>query len=138
VTIISVITGFSLKVLLTRNFDWADEFSGGSGALIHEDYLDLMKASTVLFHPFRMIIMQTLSFHGSAEYRELRNSIPEMTDGNLASHLRVLEGCGYIRCHKEIVGRKLRTSYELTEEGRKSFAEMKISLRRLVLDESAV
>lgn len=106
--------------------------------MIHEDYLDLVKSSTVLFQPYRMIIMQTLSLHGNAEYRELKNAIPEMTDGNLASHLRVLESYGFIRCHKEIVGRKLRTSYEIREEGRKSFGELKNSLRRLVSDESAI
>jgi DNA-binding HxlR family transcriptional regulator len=106
----------------------------GFEGLIREDYIDLMKSPTMLFHPYRLIIMQTLSYHGNVEYRELKHSIPEITDGNLASHLRVLENSGYLRCHKEIVGRKPRTSYEITEKGRKSFEEMKNSLRKLVVE----
>jgi DNA-binding HxlR family transcriptional regulator len=106
----------------------------GFEEFVREDYLDLMKTPTVLFHPFRLIVMQTLAFHGNVEYRELKNSIPEITDGNLASHLRALESSGYIRCHKEIVGRKPRTSYEITEKGRNSFEEMKNSLRKLVTE----
>jgi DNA-binding HxlR family transcriptional regulator len=106
----------------------------GFGGSIREDYLDLVKSPTVLFHPYRLIIMQTLSYHGNVEYREMRHSIPDITDGNLASHLRALEGCRYIRYHKEIVGRKPRTSYEITEEGRKAFEEVKGSLRKLVIE----
>ena len=104
--------------------------------LVHEDYLDLVNLPTILFHPYRMLIMQTLIFHGNVEFRELRYGIPEMTDGNLASHLRLLERSGYVRCHKEIVDRKLRTSYEITANGRKSFEELKQSLRKMVADES--
>lgn len=104
------------------------------GGLIREDYLDLMGSPTVLFHPYRLIIMQTLSYHGNVEYRALKHSIPEITDGNLASHLRMLESSGYVRCHKEIVGRKPRTSYEITEKGRTSFEEIKNSLRKLVAE----
>jgi DNA-binding HxlR family transcriptional regulator len=106
----------------------------GFEEFVREDNLDLIRNPAMLFHPFRLIIMQTLTFHGNVEYRELRNSIPEITDGNLASHLRALESSGYIRCHKEIVGRKPRTSYEITEKGRTSFEEMKNSLRKLVAE----
>jgi DNA-binding HxlR family transcriptional regulator len=103
--------------------------------LIREDYLDLIDIPAILFHPYRMLIMQALILHGNVEFRQLKYAIPEMTDGNLASHLRVLERSGYVHCHKEIVDRKLRTSYEITENGRKSFERLKQSLRKMVGNE---
>lgn len=97
-----------------------------------EGYLDLMRSPINLFHPYRLLIMQTLLLHGSAEFRQLRCNLPEITDGNLASHLKVLERSGYIHCHKEIVDRKLRTSYEITENGRTAFLQLKNSIEKAI------
>lgn len=104
----------------------------GSKTIFPEDYLDLIKAPVKLFHPYRLLIMQTLVLHGNAEFRQLRPNIPEITDGNLASHLGVLERLDLIKCHKEIVNRKLRTSYEVTEKGRKAFEQLIDSLKRMM------
>jgi len=106
--------------------------------LFPEDYLDLINAPTKLFHPYRLLIMKTLVLHGNVEFRQLRHNIPEITDGNLASHLGVLEKTGYVCCHKEIVNRKLRTSYEITEKGRKDFEQLMNSLQKVIAHESNV
>lgn len=45
----------------------------------------------------------------------------EVTDGNLASHLRNLENAEYIRVNKTFVGRKPLTNYSAKEEGKKAF-----------------
>lgn len=82
--------------------------------------------------------MKTLMLHGTAEFRQLKYNIPEITDGNLASHLGVLEKLGYLRCHKEVVNRKLRTSHEITAKGRKIFEEFKTSLKKMIEDEAKV
>ena len=101
----------------------------------HEDDLALLVAPTKLFHPYRLLIMNTLKLHGNVEFRQLKHNIPQITDaraqitdGNLAGHLRVLEKSGYIHCHKEVVNRKLRTSYEITTKGRKAFEQLKTLL----------
>ena len=75
-----------------------------------------------------MLIMKDLILHGNAEFRQLKPTIPGMTDGNLASHLRILEQSKYIQIQKEIVDRKIRTSYEVTELGREAFAQLKKAL----------
>ena len=106
--------------------------------LFPEDYLDLINAPTKLFHPYRLLIMKTLVLHGNVEFRQLRHNIPEITDGNLASHLGVMEKTGYVHCHKEIVNRKLRTSYEITEKGRKDFEQLVNSLQKVIAHESNV
>ncbi|NVK48475.1 MAG: transcriptional regulator [Cyclobacteriaceae bacterium] len=45
----------------------------------------------------------------------------EVTDGNLASHLRNLENQGYIQVEKIFLGRKPQTNYQATKTGRKAF-----------------
>lgn len=47
----------------------------------------------------------------------------ELSDGNLASHLRKLEDAAYAEMRKGFVGRKTQTSYRVTELGRRRFAE---------------
>lgn len=100
--------------------------------IVPEDYLDLINAPGKLFHPYRLLITQSLMLHGIVDFRQLRFSIPEITDGNLASHLGVLERSGYVHCHKEVIKRKLRTSYEITEEGRNAFSQLMDSLKKMM------
>jgi len=76
--------------------------------------------------------MKTLTLHGNVEFRQLKHNIPQITDGNLAGHLRLLEKSGYIRCHKEVVNRKLRTSYEITAKGRNAFEQLITALKRMI------
>ena len=45
----------------------------------------------------------------------------DVTDGNLASHLRSLENSGYVTFKKEFLERKPNTRYSVTEEGKKAF-----------------
>lgn len=96
--------------------------------LITEHYLSLIDAPTELFNPYRMLIMQDLSGNAVVEYRQLKHSIPEITDGNLASHLRVLERAGYIKMQKEILDKKIRTSIELTDKGLAAYNRLKETL----------
>ena len=69
----------------------------------------------------RLGIMSVLVANGSSDFATLK-SLLELTDGNLASHVRSLEEAGYLRCEKKFVGRKPNTTYIITEEGRNAFA----------------
>lgn len=103
-----------------------------------EDDFDLISAPIKLFHPYRMIIMKAIMLHGNVEFRQLKHNIHGITDGNLASHIGVLEKSGYVRCHKEVVKRKLRTSYEITKKGRKDFRQLKDSLKKMIGNEPKI
>lgn len=103
-----------------------------------EDNFDLIKAPTKLFHPYRLLIMKTLKLHGNVEFRQLKYNIPDITDGNLASHLGVLEKLGYIQSQKEIENRKLRTSYEITKKGMKDYQKLMIALKKLMNHETNI
>ena len=92
---------------------------------VEDNDFTLKKIPMVLFHPDRMIIMKALFYHGNVDFRHLKYSIPEITDGSLASHLKALERFGFITVHKNVIRRKLRTSYVITDEGRKAFMKGK-------------
>lgn len=59
---------------------------------------------------------------GEQSFKDLKE-ITGSTDGNLGAQLLKLEDMGYLSSKKEFVGRKPRTSYELTELGVNSFRE---------------
>jgi DNA-binding PadR family transcriptional regulator len=45
----------------------------------------------------------------------------DLTDGNLFSHLGKLEEAGYVNVEKKTKGKKSKTLYSLTKEGRVAF-----------------
>lgn len=68
----------------------------------------------------RLGIMSVLVVNEWVGFNRLKE-ILEVSDGNLASHIKTLEGKDYVTFKKEFVGRKPQTSYAVTENGRKAF-----------------
>ncbi len=97
--------------------------------------LDILKLPAKIFEPHRLLIMKDLYLHGQAEFRQLKHGLG-LSDGNLFSHLRVLEHEDYIMMDKEIVDKKIRTTYEMTAKGRAEFGKFLSALSFLArLDE---
>ena len=70
----------------------------------------------------RLGIMSILSVNEWIDFNTLKEYL-EVTDGNLATHLRALEGGGMITVRKQFIGRKPRTSYHISERGKEAFFE---------------
>jgi len=68
----------------------------------------------------RLGLMSLLMIDETVDFNTLKESL-EITDGNLASHLKNLEKLEYIAVQKEFVGRKPRTTYSATGIGKKAF-----------------
>lgn len=68
----------------------------------------------------RLRIMSILMVNEQYDFNSFKELL-EVTDGNLASHLRNLENAEYIRVEKTFSGRKPLTNYSATEEGKKAF-----------------
>lgn len=68
----------------------------------------------------RLGIMAVLMVNEDVDFNTLKELL-SLTDGNLASHARALEELGYIVCRKTFVGRKPKTSFEATQEGKRAF-----------------
>lgn len=64
--------------------------------------------------------MSILLANNKASFNDLKELL-EVTDGNLASHLKYLEKENYISVKKSFIDRKPNTIYELTEAGRMAF-----------------
>lgn len=68
----------------------------------------------------RLRIMSILMVNEQFDFNSFKELL-EVTDGNLASHLRNLENAEYIRVEKTFAGRKPLTNYSATESGKTAF-----------------
>ena len=68
----------------------------------------------------RLGIMSALVVNEYFDFNSLKELL-EVTDGNLASHLKSLEKSKFVTFKKEFLGRKPNTKYSATEEGREAF-----------------
>jgi len=68
----------------------------------------------------RLGIMSALMVNAGVNFIELKELI-NVTDGNLASHLKTLEENGFIKVQKGFIGRKTTTIYSVTKAGEKAF-----------------
>lgn len=57
------------------------------------------------------------------------------TDGNLSVHLSKLEDGGFVQVKKEFVGKRPRSTYSLTDKGRKAFRKYVELLSDALLEE---
>ena len=79
----------------------------------------------------RLGIMSVLMVNDWVDFNEMKQLL-EVTDGNLASHSSALEKSNYIEIKKEFVGKKPKTSYRVTQAGRKAFEEHLFALEKLL------
>ena len=68
----------------------------------------------------RLGIMSALVVNSSVNFNELKELL-DITDGNLASHLKTLEESAFIKVQKGFIGRKTNTTYSITKNGEKAF-----------------
>lgn len=75
--------------------------------------------------------MSVLVANESYDFNSLKELL-QVTDGNLASHLKALEKEDYILIHKTFVGRKPNTQYAASEKGRQAFVNHLQALENLI------
>jgi DNA-binding MarR family transcriptional regulator len=79
----------------------------------------------------RLGIMSVLLTKNESDFNGLKN-ILEVTDGNLASHLKALEKENYVEVIKQFIGRKPNTRYLVTKEGKVAFKKHLNALEALI------
>ncbi|HOZ50352.1 MAG TPA: transcriptional regulator [Chitinophagaceae bacterium] len=79
----------------------------------------------------RLGIMSALLMNEEVNFNFLKELL-QITDGNLASHLKQLEESKYIKVHKGFIGRKTNTSYKITSAGEKAFKAHLASLEKMI------
>ena len=79
----------------------------------------------------RLGIMSVLSVNDMIDFNALKEYL-DLTDGNLASHLKALEKEEYITVEKSFIGKKPNTKYLLTKVGKRAFDEHLKALEQLI------
>ena len=79
----------------------------------------------------RLGIMSTLVVTQSTDFNNLKELL-DVSDGNLASHLKSLEEKAYIKTKKKFIGRKPNTSYHITAKGKKAFENHLNALEKII------
>jgi DNA-binding MarR family transcriptional regulator len=79
----------------------------------------------------RLGIMSTLMVNDQVNFNDLKQLI-EVTDGNLASHIKALEENSYIKVNKGFIGRKTNTTYTVTKVGQKAFQQHLAALEKMI------
>lgn len=79
----------------------------------------------------RLQIMSVLVANENYDFNSLKELL-NVTDGNLASHLKALEKEEYILVNKSFVGRKPNTQYSASEKGREAFKNHLKALENLI------
>jgi DNA-binding HxlR family transcriptional regulator len=79
----------------------------------------------------RLGIVSILAVNEWMDFNSLKEYL-DVTDGNLASHLKALEKEEFIAVEKSFIGKKPNTKYSLTKAGRKAFVDHLKALEDLI------
>jgi len=94
-----------------------------------KDVID--KLNKAFENRIRLGIMSALMVNEHIDFLTFKELL-DVTDGNLASHISALEKLDYIAVKKEFVGKKTKTSYVVTNLGKKEFNYHLNALEKLV------
>lgn len=79
----------------------------------------------------RLGIMSALMVNKEVNFNELKELL-DITDGNLASHLKTLEESEFVKVQKGFIGRKSNTTYSITKAGEKAFKTHLTALEKMI------
>jgi DNA-binding HxlR family transcriptional regulator len=82
-------------------------------------------------HRIRLGIMSILMVNQWVDFNSFKELL-DVTDGNLASHIKALEQEEYIIIQKQFIGKKPNTKYSASTMGKKAFNEHIEALENLL------
>ncbi|MES2798679.1 MAG: transcriptional regulator [Bacteroidota bacterium] len=82
-------------------------------------------------HRIRLGIMSVLMVNDAVDFNRLKELL-DITDGNLASHIKALETEEYIVISKQFIGKRPNTTYTASEVGRLAFRNHLNALESLI------
>lgn len=85
----------------------------------------------IIHEPVRLAIMSALVTREKLTFPELKELL-NVTDGNLSVHASILEKNELIRVAKDFDGKKPRTTFTITPEGRTQFQQYVAELEQLL------
>ncbi len=95
------------------------------------DGFDIDQIDEVIHGRVRLGVMAYLATAQAAEFNALKARL-QVTDGNLATHLRKLEDAAYVTVEKAFAGRKPLTRIHITPAGQDAFVRYLDAIGKLV------
>jgi DNA-binding MarR family transcriptional regulator len=89
------------------------------------------KLNKLFDHRIRLGIMSALMVNEDVNFKFLKQLL-DVTDGNLASHIKPLEENKYVKVNKSFIGKKTNTIYIITKLGEKAFREHLTALEEMI------
>jgi DNA-binding HxlR family transcriptional regulator len=89
------------------------------------------KLNKIFDHRIRLGIMSALMVNEDVNFNFLKQLL-DVTDGNLASHMKPLEENKYVKVSKSFIGKKTNTTYAITKLGEKAFREHLTALEEMI------
>ena len=90
-----------------------------------------VKLNKAIHQKARLGIMSILMASEEVGFNYLKERL-KLTDGNLSTHLSLLEKERYIRIKKKFVKKKPKTLCQMTEKGRQAFKEYLENLEKII------
>lgn len=91
----------------------------------------IQNLNKVFDNRIRLGIMSALMVNEDINFNDLKELL-QITDGNLASHIKGLEDAGYIKVQKGFIGKKTNTTYAATKAGEKAFKQHIDGLEKMI------
>jgi DNA-binding MarR family transcriptional regulator len=85
----------------------------------------------IIHERVRLAIMSALVTREKLTFPEVKEML-QVSDGNLSVHASILEEHGLIRVVKDFYGKKPRTTFSITDEGRKQFRKYIMELEQML------
>jgi DNA-binding HxlR family transcriptional regulator len=79
----------------------------------------------------RLGIMSALVVNDTLDFITLKNLL-DVTDGNLATHIKMLEREAFVEVKKEFLDRKPNTKYRITQKGKDAFIKHINAIEKLM------
>jgi len=95
-----------------------------------------LQLNRVIHEKGRLAIMSALAATPELSFTELKNAL-EMTDGNLTTHIRILQEEGFVSVAKYYQNNRSLTTCSLTKAGRKAFTDYIDLLEQIVRQSKA-
>jgi DNA-binding PadR family transcriptional regulator len=81
--------------------------------------------------PLRLGVLTALQLDGALDFTTLKKRL-QASDGALAPHLRKLEEIQYILCKKQFVGRRPKSTYRITPQGRSALKKYLDNMQKVI------
>ena len=93
--------------------------------------IDFSSIDTAVHGPVRLGVLTALQAEGSLDFTTLKKRL-NVVDGALGTHLGKLEASGYVTCRKTFVGRRPKSTYTISDKGRKALIHYLQQMQKLI------